>query len=246
MVMTVWNAADYTQEELLTLLADSLDNHLEVENVCGQRYLACGWKNEKQLIIHGTAGNNLGAFSHGPRVLLYGNGQEGVGNTMSGGRIIVHGRVGDVAGYGMRGGELYIRDHAGYRLGIHMKAYLEYHPLIMIGGHAGAFCGEYMAGGDIVVLGLTAGEQPLIGRHCGTGMYGGSIYLRGDFPENHLATNLRQERLTIEDLASLRGHLEEFSAFFDVDLDEILSQPFTRLTPLEKRPFAHIYTGFVS
>lgn len=244
--MTALNAADYTQEELLTILAETPDSELELQNVCGQRYLACGWKNNKQLIIHGTAGNNLGAFSHGPQVTLYGNGQEGVGNTMSGGRIVVHGRVGDVAGYGMRGGELYIRDHAGYRLGIHMKAYQEYHPMIIIGGYAGSFCGEYMAGGDIIVLGLTAGEQALVGRHCGTGMYAGNIYLRGDFPEQHLASNLKREKLTIDDMSPIMNKLEEFSRLFNVSLDEILSKPFTRLSPLAKRPFAHIYAGFVS
>jgi len=136
--MTTWNAADYSPEQLLSLLAECTDPYLEVENVCGQRYLACGWKNDKQLTIYGTAGNNLGAFSHGPQVILHGNGQEGVGNTMSGGRIVVHGRVGDVAGYGMRGGQLLVGGAAGYRLGVHMKAYQEYHPLIVVGGKPGA------------------------------------------------------------------------------------------------------------
>ncbi|MGE5454354.1 MAG: glutamate synthase [Methylocystaceae bacterium] len=244
--MTRLNAANYTQEELLILMTDTPESHLELENVCGQRYLGCGWKNDKQLTIHGTAGNNLGAFAQGPQIVLYGNAQEGVGNTMSGGRIVIHGRVGDVAGYGMRGGELYIRDHAGYRLGIHMKAYREYHPMIVMGGNVGAFCGEYMAGGDIVVLGLMPGERPLVGRHCGTGMYGGSIYLRGEYPEQYLAANLMREILTREELTPIIAQLTEFSELFSISLDEILSQPFTRLTPAVKRPFAHIYTGFVS
>jgi len=148
------NAADLNQQELIRVLNDIQDKEIELEGLCGQRYVACGWKNNKRLIIHGVAGNNLAAFAEGPEIILHGNGQEGVGNTMSHGHIQVHGRVGDIAGYGMRGGELYIQGDAGYRLGIHMKAYQDKKPVIVVGGCAGAFAGEYMAGGTIIVLGM--------------------------------------------------------------------------------------------
>mgnify|MGYP002508363490 CR=1 FL=1 len=44
--------------------------------------------------------------------------------------------------------------NAGYRAGIHMKAYKDKVPVMVIGGTAGSFLGEYQAGGVIVVLGL--------------------------------------------------------------------------------------------
>ncbi|MDD2620175.1 MAG: hypothetical protein PHC92_05860 [Syntrophomonadaceae bacterium] len=244
--MTVLNAGDYKDHELLDIMDKMPQQEIEVNNLNGQRYIACGWKNSKKLVLHGTAGNNLGAFSQGPQILVYGNGQEGVANTMSDGQIVMHGRVGDIAGYGMRGGALFIKGDAGYRLGIHMKAYHEKKPVIVIGGSAGAFAGEYMAGGTIIVLGLGQNRK-LVGPYCGTGMYSGSIYLRGDYPERHLATNLKKDILSgRSELTEIIPHLEAFARFFDYSLENILGTPFTRLSVLQDRPFAHLYTGFVS
>ena len=61
-----------------------------------------------------------------------------------------------------------------------MKAYEEKVPLIVIGGHAGSFLGEYQAGGVIVVLGLSDDGKPIVGNYPCTGMHGGRIYFRGD------------------------------------------------------------------
>ena len=69
-------------------------------------------------------------------------------------KFIIHGNIGDAAGYAMRGGKIYVKGNAGYRAGIHMKAYKEKIPVMIIGGHTGSFLGEYQAGGIIIVLGL--------------------------------------------------------------------------------------------
>jgi len=244
--MTIVDAGQYDQVSLLEVLDKASDTEIEVVHVNGQRYLGCGWKNSKKLILRGTAGNNLGAFAEGPHIVLYGNGQEGVGNTMSEGLIVVHGRVGDIAGYGMRGGELYIRDNAGYRLGIHMKAYMQKQPVIVVGGRVGAFAGEYMAGGTIIILGLTDEHRPLVGPWCGTGMYGGAIYLRGEVPSQHLAPNTAAKVLQAEELEPIRPYLQRYADYFNYDMGTILSQPFTRLTPVSKRLYGRMYTGFVS
>ena len=42
----------------------------------------------------------------------------------------------------MRGGEIFIKGDVGYRVGIHMKAYLDHQPKIVVGGKAGDFLGE--------------------------------------------------------------------------------------------------------
>lgn len=244
--MTVIDAGQYDQAALLEVLANVNEPEIEVVHVNGQRYLGCGWKNRKKLILRGTAGNNLGAFAEGPHIVLYGNGQEGVGNTMSEGLIVVHGRVGDIAGYGMRGGALYIRDNAGYRLGIHMKAYLQKQPVIVVGGWAGAFTGEYMAGGTIIILGLNDDNRPLVGPWCGTGMYSGAIYLRGEVPYEHLAPNTTCQVLQADELEPIMDYLQRYAEYFDYDIEKILSQPFTRITTVNKRLYKHMYTGFVS
>lgn len=245
--MAVVDAGQYDQASLLEVLDKSSDTEIEVVHVNGQRYLGCGWKNSKKLILRGTAGNNLGAFADGPHIVLYGNGQEGVGNTLSEGLIVVHGRVGDIAGYGMRGGALFIRDNAGYRLGIHMKAYMHKQPVIVVGGRAGAFAGEYMAGGTIIILGLTDDSGPLVGPWCGTGMYDGAIYLRGEVPSQHLAPNIDCQVLQDEEqLAPILDYLQQYADYFNYDLEKILNKPFTRLTPVSKRLYGRMYTGFVS
>ncbi|CFX56481.1 Glutamate synthase, alpha subunit, C-terminal [Syntrophomonas zehnderi OL-4] len=243
--MTIINAADYDNYELLQMLEKMPQPEIQISHVNGQRYIACGWKNNKRLILQGTVGNNLGAFAEGPQIVVFGNGQEGVANTMNDGQIIVHGRVGDIAGYGMRGGKLFIKENAGYRLGIHMKAYQEKKPVIVVGGSAGAFAGEYMAGGTIIILGMNS-NQALIGSYCGTGMYGGAIYLRGEYPSRNLAPNLKKEVLGADGLAEIKDYLAEYVSFFGDTMENITSAPFTRLSVEKKRPFAHLYTGFVS
>ena len=90
----------------------------------------------------------------GGEVEVFGSAQDQTANTMNAGSVVVHGRVGDAAGYAMRGGELIVRDGCGWRGGINMKQYGEKRPVIVIGGDAGNFLGEYMAGG-IIVLGTT-------------------------------------------------------------------------------------------
>ena len=112
---------------------------------------------------------------------MFGNAQDGVGNTMNAGTVIVHGSAGDVLGYGMRGGKVFIKGDVGYRVGIHMKAYEELRPIMICGGKARDFFGEYMAGGLLILLGMHSRlEGPLVGGYLGTGMHGGEILVRGE------------------------------------------------------------------
>jgi len=48
--------------------------------------------------------------------------------------------------------------NAVFRVGVHMKEYGGRKPIIVIGGKAGGFLGEYMAGGIMLVLGLNGEE----------------------------------------------------------------------------------------
>ena len=130
------------------------ENEVRIEDVNGQRYIGAGLDRGKRLEVHGTPGNDMGAYLNGGTIEVFGNGQEAVGNTMGGGSVTVHGHVGDTLGYAMRDGEIYVEKRAGSRAGIHMKEFREMQPVVVIGGTVGAFLGEYMAGGTLVVLGL--------------------------------------------------------------------------------------------
>jgi len=127
---------------------------ITVRNINGQRYIGTNLNADVRLELWGTPGNDLGAFMNGPRIVVRGNGQDGIGNTMNGGEIIAHRHAGDTLGLAARGGTIRVRDAARCRAGIHMKEYGERHPLIVIGGTAQDFMGEYMAAGILVVLGL--------------------------------------------------------------------------------------------
>src|SRR3990170_7995976 len=140
---------------LLKSLSSNPAKKIHVHNVSGQRYMGTGLQGNVELHIHGTPGNDLAAFMDGPTIYVHGNAQDGVGNTMNSGKVVVYGHSGDITGYSMRGGKIFIRDDAGYRVGIHMKENGNQTPVLVVGGTAQDFLGEYMAGGIMVILGLT-------------------------------------------------------------------------------------------
>lgn len=213
-----------------------------LENVCGQRYIGAGLEGDITIRIRGVPGNDLGAFMNGPTILVDGNGQDGIANTMNGGLIAVNGDAGDVLGYGMRGGRLFVRGRVGYRVGIHMKAFGEHVPAIVIGNTAGDFLGEYMAGGIIVVLGLDRRPgEPLAGRYLATGMHGGVIYLRGEVEEHGLGREVKVFALDQGDEARLKGLLEEFGRHFGVDPVPFRTEQFVKLLPVSHRPYGRLY-----
>ncbi|NHV45856.1 MAG: hypothetical protein HA493_04400 [Candidatus Verstraetearchaeota archaeon] len=213
---------------------------IDLYNVNGQRYIGTGLKNNVEIHIYGTPGNDLAAFMDGPTIYVHGNAQDGVGNTMNSGKVIVYGRVGDVAGYAMRGGKIFIRDDAGYRVGIHMKEYGNQRPILVVGGTAQDFLGEYMAGGILVVLGLTLnnGEKHKA-KFIGTGMHGGVIYIRGQIA--HIGKEVKIMELDKNDMNLLKSIIEEFCSYFNFNIDEILEGEFKKLIPYSTRPYGKVY-----
>jgi len=215
---------------------------IRVDNVCGQRYIGTDLVRPITLDLYGTPGNDLGAFLEGPRIVVHGNAQDGCGNTMNEGEIVVHGRAGDVVGLSARGGRIFVRDDVGYRAGIHMKAYEAKRPALVIGGTAQDFAGEYMAGGVLILLGLTLGDGL---RHrasfVGTGMHGGAIYLRGTVEPYQLGKEVGVGKLDESDLATLHGLLEQYAGHFGVDLSSVRDDEFVKLYPRYLRPYGRLY-----
>ncbi|MGN0648402.1 MAG: glutamate synthase [Oscillospiraceae bacterium] len=207
----------------------------------GQRFIASGMK-DKKITIHGIPGNALGAYLNGASITVNGNAQDAVGDTMNDGEIIIHGNIGDAAGYAMRGGKIYIQGNAGYRAGIHMKAYKEKIPLMIIGGSAGSFLGEYQAGGIIIVLGLGTNGKLVSNFPC-TGMHGGKIYFRGEPPKSAFPHNICLRTATEDDMKCIQKQLAEYAAIFGVPQDTILNTPFTVATPDSKNPYQQMYVA---
>lgn len=228
-------------KELNEVIRAATDQRITIDNCNGQRYIGNGLGN-KVIVINGVPGNALGSYLDGSDIIVNGNAQDATGDTMNDGTIVIHGSAGDATGYAMRGGKIYVRGKTGYRTGIHMKAYLDKVPVLVIGETAGSFLGEYQAGGIIVVLGLHTEEEVPVGNFCGTGMHGGKIYLRCERLPEDLPPQVVVKKATEKDLAEIRHYLEEFCKFFGENLENIYSKRFYVLTPNTKNPYKQLYT----
>ena len=218
------------------------DSEITVENVIGQRYIGCG-STDRKITVHGTAGNGLGQYLNGSTIEVFGNAQEAVGDTMNAGEIVVHGNVGDACGYAMRGGKIYIKGDCGYRAGIHMKAYKQHKPVIVIGGRAGSFLGEYQAGGLILVLGLHTDGRPVVHFFPCTGMHGGKMVFRGDVSNIRFPDQVSLHSATAEDMAEIRPYVQEYARLFGRDADALLRDPYTVVTPGSSNPYQQMYVA---
>jgi glutamate synthase domain-containing protein 3 len=239
------DALGLTYRELNASLNDAVQkgaDRVVVRNVNGQRYIGTNLHASVTLELFGTPGNDLGAFMNGPIIHIHGNGQDGVGNTMNDGEIVVHGRAGDALGLAARGGAIFVRDGAGYRAGIHMKEYEGRRPLVVVGGGAQDFLGEYMAGGVLVVLGLDVrGLGWSRARFIGTGMHGGVMYLRGRVEDYQLGKEVGVAAPDEGDRQTIDEAVRRYARLFEVDERAILSAEFIKLFPLYLRPYGRLY-----
>jgi glutamate synthase domain-containing protein 3 len=222
-----------------------------LRNVNGQRYIGDGIRGNIKISIEGVPGNDLAAFMDGPSIIVNSNAQDAVGNTMNGGKVVIHGHAGDVLGYGMRGGKLFIQGDVGYRVGIHMKAFKKHVPVIIVGGTARDFLGEYQAGGVIILLGLdrnglgskasTTEHKPLAGNYIGTGMHGGVIYIRGEVDPFQLGKEVSISPIDEKDAEKLNLYLREYCDDFGLSINDVMRNQFIKLLPTHLRPYGKIY-----
>ncbi|MGD9124718.1 MAG: hypothetical protein PVG60_06475 [Desulfarculaceae bacterium] len=216
------------------------ERELVLENVRGQRYLAAGLEQGVSMTIKGVPGNDLASFMNGARIMVQGNAQDAVGNTMNRGKVVVHGVAGDILGYGMRGGRIFIKGDVGYRAGIHMKAYLENFPLVVVGGTAQDYLGEYMAGGVLVVLNLQDKPSP-VGYYAGTGMHGGTIYVRGKVEPYQVGAEVGFDQASPEEWEFLKTLLGEYQQDLELPSHSFSRQEFIKLYPKSTRPYGNLY-----
>lgn len=217
------------------------DSQVTLKGCLGQRFIATGMK-DKNITIDGIPGNALGAYLDGASIEVHGNAQDAVGDTMNNGKIIIHGNIGDAAGYAMRGGSIYIKGDAGYRAGIHMKEYRDKVPIMIIGGCAGSFLGEYQAGGIIIVLGLGDNGKLVSNFPC-TGMHGGKVFFRGKPQESLFPKNVCLASADEKDMEQIRPFISEYADIFGLDKDKLLNAAFTVAFPDSKNPYKQMYVA---
>ncbi|MGI6265301.1 MAG: glutamate synthase [Acutalibacteraceae bacterium] len=218
------------------------DKDNTVKGCLGQRFIGAGMS-DICITVEGVPGNALGAYLNGAKITVNGNAQDAVGDTMNDGAIVIHGSVGDAVGYAMRGGSIYVKGDAGYRAGIHMKAYKEKVPVMVIGGKAGSFLGEYQAGGVIVVLGLGESDKKIVGNFPCTGMHGGKLILRCDCRDIRFPDQVTARPATDEDKAEIDRYVSAYCRLFGGDKEELLDHPFTVVTPDSQNPYKQLYVA---
>jgi glutamate synthase domain-containing protein 3 len=221
-----------------------------LHNVCGQRFIGAALQGDIEIEIDGIPGNDLGIFMDGPKIFVDGNCEDQSGNTMNEGTMIINGDGGDVIGLSSRGGKIYIKGDVGYRVGIHMKEYGDKLPVIIIGGTAKDFLGEYMAGGIIIVLGLRFlpdgtildNGRAICGNELGTGIHRGSIFLRTEENfEDRLGVGAKISDYGESEKAEITPYLIEYCNTFNIPLDLIMNKQFKVIKPISKRPFGGTY-----
>lgn len=229
-------------EQIRTAVAEGA-TEVVLTDIVGQRYIGTGIQASGVTIhIHGVPGEDLAAFMDGPDIVVHNNAQDGVGNTMNEGRIEIHGAAVDVVGYGMRGGRILVRDDVGYRVGIHMKGFQNKQPMIVTGGCAGNFFGEYMAGGCQVLFGIgQSSEKPAVGEYCATGMHGGVMYIRGELRPDQLGAEVKRFPLDGADIHFLNPIIDDFEATFGLKEDVRDFDDYVKILPVSARPYGRLY-----
>lgn len=218
------------------------EKEIRVKNVNGQYYIGDGLRGNSSIILEGVPGNDLAAFMDGPTITVKANAQDNIANTMNSGKVVIHGNAGDVLGYGMRGGKLHILGDVGYRVGIHMKGDRKQAPTIIVGGCAGDFFGEYMAGGILMLLGLDLEDgKPIVGDYLGTGMHGGTIYIRGEVEKGICGAEVGILDPGDDDMKVIKGCLSEYCNDVGLKLDEVMAKGFKKLVPVSLRPYGNLY-----
>ena len=130
----------------------------------------------------------------------------------------------------------------GYRAGIHMKAYQQHFPVMVVGGKAGSFLGEYLAGGLILVLGIGQNGAYPVNNFCGTGMHGGKIVLRCDKAPTDLPRQVLVSEVSEDDMTEFAPYIKEYAQLFGADAENLLSQKYFVLTPNPEAGYKQLYT----
>ena len=172
-----------------------------------------------------------------------GNVQDAAADTMNAGLLAVNGSAGDALAYGMRGGRVYIKGDAGYRAGVHMKAYGDRKSILVIGGRTGSFLGEYLAGGIIIVLNLGE-EKDITGYFCGNGMYAGIIYLKTQRPPVNLSDKLITRKAGKEEMESvIRPLVTDFASVFSLSTAHCLEGAFMAIEADKSKSYSQLYAA---
>jgi glutamate synthase domain-containing protein 3 len=216
-------------------------------NVCGQRFIGCGFGVGAQGVrvdVYGSSGDYLASGIDGAEVIVHGSGQDQLAQIMKDGLLVVHGDVGQTFGYAAKGGRAFILGNAAGRPLINAVG----KPRVVINGTcldylAESFmAGDPLAGGGFVVLNGVAFDEdgelhdlptPYPGGNLFSLASGGAIFVRD--PERRVSEEQLNGgafvELTAADWALIEPMLEENERLFGIPLDRLLEVNGRRAEP---------------
>lgn len=193
----------------------------------------------------GAGGQSFGAFiPKGLTLALEGDSNDYFGKGLSGGKLVVFPPknskfqeneniiIGNVALFGATSGKAFINGVAGERFCVRNSG-----ASVVVEGVGEHGC-EYMTGGCAVILGV-------VGKNFAAGMSGGIAYVLDE--ENDLYTKLNKSLVGFssvtaeEDIAQLRGLIEEHVAWTDSTLGKEILADFDGYLPRFKKIVPHDY-----
>ena len=83
--------------------------------------------------------------------------------------------------------------------------------------------------------------ETIYGDYLGTGMHGGTIYIRGNVDLDRCGKEVGTKKLNKKDKKILEELLKEFSKDFSIDYNEIMLKEFVKLYPKTNRPYGNLY-----
>ncbi len=220
------------------------EDMIRVEDVNGQRYIGAALDKGKTIEIHGTPGNDMGAYLNGGNIEVYGNGQESC-RQYHGRRLSYNTwscRRYSRLCYARR--RYFCRKTRGLKSG---NSYERVSRLFACGGHRRRrrCIPRRIYGRRNTHSPRTRqfGNLPIVGPHCATGMHGGRIFIRGEVPQENISEHITAvKELDSRDTDGLQRHVHAYCEKFGKSFDEIMSVPFTKLVPTTSRPYANLYT----
>ena len=78
-------------------------------------------------------------------------------------------------------------------------------------------------------------------KFIGSGMHGGTIYIRGEVEEDSLSGYVMSAEVDNEDRRVLGTVVDEFSREFRISRREIMDCEFVKLVPNGRRPYESLY-----
>ena len=124
-----------------------------------------------------------------------------------------------------------------------MKENREKVPVMVIGGRAGSFLGEYQAGGVIVVLGIGRGSGKIVGNFPCTGMHGGKMILRSACDDISFPKQVTVRRASDDDVKEIDKYVSEYCRLFGADYDTVMDSPFSVVIPDSRNPYKQLYVA---